>query len=106
MKQLRVIHKGKKRNPRRATKDYEGPLRGWRKLKRDRPKVGKGEEISTKGAKGSVEGPKKGAIDKSSRGLQGVGKDSIGVREGPRRQMDLLQGQAAPKYFCNFVPLV
>ena len=41
----------KKRNPRRATKDDEGPLRGWRKLKRDPPKVGRGEEISTKGAK-------------------------------------------------------
>ena len=48
----------KKRNPRRGTKDYEGPLRGWRKLKRDPPKDGKGEKISTKGAKVSVKGAK------------------------------------------------
>ena len=73
----------KKRNPRRATKDDEGPLRGWRKLKRDPPKVGRGEEISTKGAKGSVKGTK----DESAKGSQGVGKDSKGVHEGPRRTL-------------------
>ena len=73
----------KKRNPRRATKDDEGPLRGWRKLKRDPPKVGRGEEISTKGAKVSV----KGAKDESAKGSQGVGKDSKGVHEGPRRTL-------------------
>jgi len=33
--------KGKKRNPRRNTKDDEGPLRGWRWIERDPPKVGK-----------------------------------------------------------------
>ena len=53
LKQLRVIHKGKKK---KSTKDYEAPRRGWRKLKRDPPKVGKGEKISTKGDKGSAKG--------------------------------------------------
>ena len=84
------IHKGQKKistkgheGLRRATKDYEGPLRGWRRLKRDSPKVGKGEKISTKGGKGSV----KGAKDESAKGSQGVGKDSKGVREGPRRTL-------------------
>ena len=75
------FHEKAKRYPRRATKDDEGPLRGWRKLKRDPPKVGKGEKISTKGDKGSV----KRAKDESAKGLQGVGKDSKGVREGPLR---------------------
>ena len=58
-------------------------LRGWRRLKRDPPKVGKGEKISTKGAKVSV----KGAKDESAKGFQGVGKDSKGVREGPPRTL-------------------
>ena len=75
------FHEKAKRYPRRATKNGEGPLRGWRKLKRDPPKVGKGEKISTKGDKGSV----KRAKDESAKGLQGVGKDSKGVREGPLR---------------------
>ncbi len=75
--------KGQKRYPRRATKDYEGPLRGWRKLKRNRPKVGKREENSTRGAKGSV----KRAKDESAKGFQGVGIDSKAVREGPRRTL-------------------
>ena len=38
----------------KGSKDYEGPLRGWRNLKRDPPRVGKGEKISTKGANVSV----------------------------------------------------
>ena len=44
--------------------------------------VGRGEKISTKGAKVSVQGAK----DESAKGSQGVGKDSKGVREGPRRK--------------------
>ena len=72
-----------KRNPRRGTKDYEGPLRGWRKLKRDPPKVGKEEKISTTGANVSV----KGAKDETAKGFQGVGKDSKGVGEGPPRTL-------------------
>ena len=82
-KDKKISTKAKKRYPRRATKDYEGPLRGWRKLKRDPPKVGKGEKISTKGDKGSV----KRAKDESAKGFQGVGKDSKGIREGPRRTL-------------------
>ena len=82
-KDKKISTKAKKRNPRRATKDDEGPLRGWRKLKRDPPKVGKGEKISTKGDKGSV----KRAKDESAKGFQGVGKDSKGIREGPRRTL-------------------
>ena len=96
-------HEGKKSYPRRGTKDREGPLRGWRRLKRDPPKVGKGEKISTKRQKDIHEGPRRtakghegvgggsrGACQRSGRGsakgLQGVGKDSKGVREGPRRK--------------------
>ena len=75
--------KGQKRYPRRATKDDEGPRRGWRKLKRDPPKVGQGEKISTKGDRGSV----KGTRDESAKGFQGVGIDSKAVREGPRRTL-------------------
>ena len=37
-------HEGKKSYPRRGTKDHEGPLRGWRRLKRDPPKVGQGRK--------------------------------------------------------------
>ena len=83
LKQLRVIHKGQKKI---STKGHEGRRRatkGLRKLKRDRPKVGKGEKISTKGDKGSV----KRAKDESAKGFQGVGKDSKGVREGTRRTL-------------------
>ena len=70
--------------PQRPKKEiHEGPLRGWRKLKRDPPKVGKGEEISTKGDKGSVKRVK----DESAKGFQGVGKDSKGIREGPLRTL-------------------
>ena len=70
--------------PQRPKKEiHEGPRRGWRKLKRDPPKVGKGEKISTKGDKGSV----KRAKDESAKGFQGVGKDSKGIREGPRRTL-------------------
>ena len=47
----RYPQRTKKRNPRRATKDDEGPLRGWKRLMRDPPKVGQGEKISTKGTK-------------------------------------------------------
>ena len=47
-------HERKKSYPRRGTKDPEGPLRGWRRLKRDPPKVGKGEKISTRGVTVSV----------------------------------------------------
>ena len=52
----RDIHEGPrrttkaKRYPRRATKNGEGPLRGWRRLERALPKVGKGERIFRKGA--------------------------------------------------------
>ena len=45
--------------------------------------VERGEKISTKGAKVSV----KGAKDESAKGSQGFGKDSKGVREGPRRTL-------------------
>ena len=64
-----------KRNPRRATKDDEGPRRGWRKLKRDPPKVGKGEKISTKGNIGSVKGAKGPVVSLSydPRGRAGAG---------------------------------
>ena len=92
-----------KRYPRRATKNGKGPLRGWRRLKKDLPKVGQGEKISRKGQKDIHEGPRRTAkghegVGESSRGacqrsgsgsakgLQGVGKDSKGVREGPRRK--------------------
>ena len=37
-----------KRYPRRATKDDEGPLRGWRSLKRGPPRVEKGIQKSNK----------------------------------------------------------
>ena len=43
--------------------------------------AGKGEKISTKSAKGSV----KAAKDECAKEFQGVGKESKGVREGPRR---------------------
>ena len=49
--------------------------------KKDIPKDAKGEKISAKVDKGSV----KGVTDESAKGLQGVGNDSKGVREGPRR---------------------
>ena len=39
--------------------------------------------MSTKGDKGSV----KRAKDESAKGFQGVGKDSKGIREGPRRTL-------------------
>ena len=43
--------------PQRPKKEiHEGPLSGWRKLKRDPPKVGRGEKISTKGVTVSVKG--------------------------------------------------
>ena len=41
--------------PQRPKKEiHEGPRRGWRTLKRDPPKVGKGQRISTNGAKVKV----------------------------------------------------
>ena len=51
-----VIHEDPKRNPQRgSTKStkgkrviHKGARRGWRRLKRDPPKVGKGKKISTK----------------------------------------------------------
>ena len=97
------FQEGAKRYPRRATKNGEGPLRGWRRLKKDLPKVGQGEKISRKGQKDIHEGPRRtakghegvgersrGACQRSgsgsAKGLQGVGRDSKGVREGPRRK--------------------
>ena len=109
------FHEKAKRYPRRATKNGEGPrrrwrrlerdppkvgkgvregtLRGWRRLKRNPQKVGQGEKTSTKGAKVSV----KEVRDSSAKGLQGVGKDSKGVREGPRRTL---------KYSTNAHPII
>ena len=55
------FHEKAKRYPRRATKNGEGPLRGWRRLKKDPPKVGQGgPRRDSKGLektpKGSVKG--------------------------------------------------
>ena len=47
--------RGKKTYPRRATKDGEGPLRGWRGIDRDPPKVGKG--VCDEGKRFIQEGP-------------------------------------------------
>ena len=54
------FQEGAKRYPRRATKNGKGPLRGWRRLKKDLPKVGQGEKISRKGQKDIHEGPRRG----------------------------------------------
>ena len=63
---IKDLLRGQKMNPGRDSKGlektrkgsvkgheerHEGPLRGWRRLKRDPPKVGKGEKNSTKGMK-------------------------------------------------------
>ena len=45
----------KKSYPRRATKNDEGPRRGWRRLEKVPPRVGKGEKISTRALYGSFE---------------------------------------------------
>ena len=69
IKSLPRIREGRERKksyPRRATKDYEGPLRGWRRVKRDPPRVGKGQ------------------IRVIREGTIGVGKSSKGGHEGPR----------------------
>ena len=78
----------------------EGPRRGWRKLKRDRPKVGREEEISTKDAKGSVQtgnilytiNPERGRPRLIEVGEIGVAVPGL-VRAGrPRSQEDLSMG--------------
>ena len=76
LKHLSVIHKGQKRYPRRGTKDHEGPLRGWRRLKRVPPKVGKGELISTKGVKYLLRGQKINPR-RDSKGLEKTRKGSV-----------------------------
>ena len=81
LKQFRDYPRRKqKRYPRRATKIHEGPLRSWRRLKRDPPKVGKGERFPPRALKDLSRGRL------SAKELQGVGEDSKGVREGPPRK--------------------
>ena len=43
------LQRPKKRNPRSHTKNDEGPPRGWRRLKRDKPMVGQGVRAGLKG---------------------------------------------------------
>ena len=68
-----------------STKGHEGRRRATKGLEKTQEGSAKGraEQISTKGAKGSVTGAK----DESAKGFQGIGKDSKGVREGPRRTL-------------------
>ena len=52
-KGVRQGREGKeKRFPRRGTKNDEGALRGWRRLERGLPRIGKGGNKSTKDTKG------------------------------------------------------
>ena len=63
--------------PRRATKNDEGPRRGWRRLERDPPRVAKGRErISRKRQKDFHEGPRR-----TAKGHEGVGGGSRGIRQ-------------------------
>ena len=48
----RVIHEGTRREKELSTKGHEGPLRGWRRLKRDPPKVGKGSLLQNSSGSG------------------------------------------------------
>ena len=107
------IHEG----ARRTTKGHEGPRRATKGLEKAQEGSakgreggkgfpGKGKKISTKGheerrraAKGlekAQEGSAKGRARGSAKGLQGVGKDSKGVREGPRRKT--LRGEPFAKF--------
>ena len=110
-KKIHEGHAGKKSYPRRATKDDEGPLRGWRRLERGLPRIAKRRKNfhekakryprrATKNGEGPLRGwrrpernpPKvgKGVHEGTPR----VGKDSKGVREGPRRKT--LRGKRFP----------
>ena len=76
-KSTKGIHEGArrtKRYPRRGTKDHEGPLRGWRWIDRGSPRVGKGGEDVHEGRKGK--GKKI-----STKGHEGVGGGSRGIRQ-------------------------
>ena len=70
------FQEGAKRYPRRDTKNGKGPRRGWRRLKKDLPKVGQGEKISRKGQKDIHEGPRR-----TAKGHEGVGGGSRGIRQ-------------------------
>ena len=117
------FHEKAKRYPRRATKNGEGPLRGWRRLERDSPEVGQGEKISTKRQKDIHEGPlrttkghegvgggSKGIRQRSGResaeGFQGVGKDSKGVGEKAKRYPPrATEDKPIPPFSISTVPL-
>ena len=83
-----------KRFPRRGTKNGEGPLRGWKRLERDPPRVGKGarqrtgrngKKISTKGHEGRHEGP----LRRWRRLKRGLAKDREG--DPPRNSKERLE---------------
>ena len=65
----RFIHEKAKTYPRRATKKGKGPLRGWRKIQRGAPRVGKGEEDIHEGGIGGKSYPRRNTKG-SAKGLE------------------------------------
>ena len=65
----RFIHEKAKTYPRRATKKGKGPLRGWRRIQRGAPRVGKGEEDIHEGGIGGKSYPRRNTKG-SAKGLE------------------------------------
>ena len=84
LKQLRVIHKVQKK---KSTKGHEGLRRATKGLEKAQEGSANGREGRKDFHQGCSKVSVKGAKDESAKGSQGVGKDSKGVREGPRRTL-------------------
>ncbi len=84
LRQLRVIHKGQKKEihegARRTTKGHEGVGESSRGI---RQRLGGEKKFPPRALKYLL----RGQNDESAKGSQGVGKDSKGVHEGPRRTL-------------------
>ena len=85
-------HEGEKSYPRRGTKDHEGPLRSWRRLKKDPPKVAKGRKgfhekakryprRATKNGEGPLRGWRRLKKDPPKVGQGGPRRDSKGLEK-------------------------
>ena len=83
LKQLTCYHKGQKK---KSTKGHEGRRRATKGLEKTQEGSAKGREGRKDFHQGRQRSVKR-AKDESAKGFQGVGKDSKGIREGPRRTL-------------------